>query len=120
MIHNMKLWREAFYKIADGSKTIELRLNDEKRGQINIGDTIVFNCTKNNDVITAKVKALYKFVDFKELYENLPLDKCGYSVDELQTAHYTDMEQYYSKEQIARYGALGIELCDISISSNCT
>ncbi len=113
MTHNMKLWRDAFGNIADGSKTIELRLNDEKRQKINIGDTIVFNCTKNNDIITAKVKALHKFADFKELYEHLPLDKCGYSKEELGTAHYTDMEQYYSKEEIAKYGALGIELCDV-------
>lgn len=120
MIHNMKLWQESFYKIADGSKTIELRLNDEKRQQINIDDTIIFNCTKNNDTITAKVKALHKFTDFKELYECLPLDKCGYSVDELDNAHYNDMYDYYSQEQIQKYGVLGIELIDISFSKNCT
>ena len=120
MKHCMKLWQESFYKIADGSKTIELRLNDEKRQQISIDDNIIFTCTKNNDVITAKVKALHKFTDFKELYENLPLDKCGYSKDELVTAHYTDMYDYYSQEQIEKYGALGIELCDILFSKNCT
>ena len=113
MTHNMKLWQESFYKIADGSKTIELRLNDEKRQQIRIDDTIIFNCTKNNDVITAKVRILHKFVDFKTLYDALPLDKCGYSADDLAFAHYTDMEQYYSKEQIAKYGVLGIELYDV-------
>lgn len=113
MPHNMKLWRDAFYHIADGSKTIELRLNDEKRQQIKVDDIIIFNCSKNKDVITARVKALHKFVDFKELYGCLPLDKCGYTADELKTAHYTDMQQYYSEEQIAKYGALGIELCDI-------
>lgn len=118
MTHNMKLWCDAFYHIANGSKTIELRLNDEKRQQINVGDTIIFSCTKSNDTITAKVKALHKFADFKALYEHLPLEKCGYSKEELLTAHYTDMEQYYSKEQIARYGALGIELCDISFCCN--
>ena len=116
MIHNMKLWGDAFQSIADGSKTIELRLNDEKRQQINIDDTIIFNCTKNNDTITAKVKALHKFANFKALYKCLPLDKCGYSKDELENANYTDMEEYYSKEQIEKYGALGIELCDVSVS----
>ena len=120
MTHNMNLWQESFYKIADGSKTIELRLNDEKRQQINIGDTIIFNCTKNNDIITAKVKALHKFDDFEELYECLPLEKCGYSFDELDNAHYTDMYDYYSQEQIEKYGALGIELYDIAFSQNCT
>ncbi len=115
MIHYMKLWRDAFNHIADGSKTIELRLNDEKRQKILVGDSIVFNCTVSNDTITAKVKELHKFADFKELYENLPLDKCGYSKDELQTAHHSDMEQYYSKEQIKKYGALGIELYEICV-----
>lgn len=118
MTHNMRLWRDAFNHIADGSKTIELRLNDEKRQKINIGDTIIFSCTQSKDIITAKVKALHKFADFKELYEQLPLDKCCYSIDELQTAHFTDMEQYYPKEQIEEYGALGIELCDISVAHN--
>lgn len=116
----MKLWHDAFQSIADGSKTIELRLNDEKRQQIKVDDTIIFNCTKNNDIITAKVKSLHKFADFKELYENLPLDKCGYSKDEIETAHYTDMYDYYNQEQIQKYGALGIELYDISFSQNCT
>lgn len=120
MTHNMNLWQESFYKIADGSKTIELRLNDEKRQKIVVGDTIIFNCTKNKDVIIAKVKALHKFVDFKELYKYLPLDKCGYGDDELATAHYTDMYDYYSQEQIEKYGALGIELYDIAFSQNCT
>lgn len=116
MTHYMKLWRDAFYSIADGSKTIELRLNDEKRQQISVDDTIVFNCIKNKDIITAKVKALHKFADFKALYAVLPLDKCGYTADELKTAHYTDMQQYYSEEQIAKYGALGIELYDIRVN----
>ncbi len=116
MTHNMKLWHDAFYKIANGSKNIELRLNDEKRQKIAIDDTIIFSCTSNNDVITATVKALHKFVDFKELYNHLPLDKCGYEKQELATAHYTDMYAYYSEDQINKYGALGIELCNVSIS----
>jgi len=44
----------------------------------------------------------------------LPLEKCGYTSAELDIAHYTDMEQYYTKEQIEKYGALGIELCNVS------
>lgn len=114
MTHYMNLVPSAFYKIADGSKTIELRLNDEKRQKINMGDTIVFRCTKNGDCITAKVKGLHKFPNFEELYKALPLNLCGYSQSELETAHHTDMEEYYSKEQIEKFGALGIELCDVN------
>ena len=113
MIHYMNLVPSAFKKIANGDKTIELRLNDEKRKRINVGDTVGFNCNENNDIITAKVKQLHKFADFKSLYNALPLDKFGYAESELHTAHHTDMEQYYSTEKIKKYGALGIELCDV-------
>ncbi len=113
MIHYMKLVPLAFSKIADGSKTIELRLNDEKRQKINVNDTIIFNCTTTNGIITALVFRLHKFSDFEELYKTLPLEKCGYTVAELDTAHYTDMEEYYTKGQIEKYGALGIELCNV-------
>lgn len=114
MIHYMNLVSSAFSKIAEGSKTIELRLNDEKRQRINAEDTIVFNCYSTKDIITAQVFGLHKFSDFKELYNALPLEKCGYTVAELDTAHYTDMEKYYTKEQIEKYGALGIELFNVS------
>ena len=114
MIHYMNLVPSAFKKIKDGSKTIELRLNDEKRQQINVGDTIVFRCTSIKGIIGAQVVKLHKFSDFEELYNALPLEKCGYTVAELDTAHYTDMEQYYTKEQIEKYGALGIELFNVS------
>lgn len=114
MIHYMNLVPSAFRKIAEGSKTIELRLNDEKRQRTNVEHTIVFLCSSTKDIITARVSGLHKFSDFEELYKALPLEKCGYTVAELDTAHYTDMEQYYTKEQIKKYGALGIELCDIS------
>ena len=114
MIHYMNLVPSAFSKIADGSKTIELRLNDEKRQRINVEDTVVFNCISTKDIITAQVSVLHKFSDIEELYKSLPLEKCGYCKDELGSAHYTDMEQYYTKEQIKKYGALGIELCNVS------
>ncbi len=114
MTHYMNLVPSAFKKIADGSKTIELRLNDEKRQQINVENTVVFRCSSTKDIITAQVAGLHKFSDFKELYKALPPEKCGYTVAELDTAHYTDMEQYYTKEQIEKYGALGIELFNVS------
>ena len=113
MFQYMNLVPSAFKKIKDGSKTIELRLNDEKRQRINVEDTVVFNCSSTKDIITAQVSGLHKFSDFKELYNALPLEKCGYTVAELDTAHYTDMERYYTKEEIKKYGALGIELFDM-------
>lgn len=102
MTHCMILDPSAFLKIAEGSKTIELRLNDEKRQKINIGDRIEFRCGEINSVIFAEVI----------------LEKCGYSENNLKTAHYTDMEKYYTKEQIKKYGVLGIELQKITAIMN--
>ena len=48
MIYKMKLYSDSFEKIKFGSKTIEMRLNDEKRKAIKIGDFIEF--TNNTTV----------------------------------------------------------------------
>ena len=114
MTHCMNLELSAFLKIANGRKTIELRLNDKKRQKINIGDRIEFRCSEINSVIFAEVIKLHKFLDFEQLYKALPLEKCGYSKNDLKSAHYTDMEKYYIKEQIKKYGVLGIELSKIT------
>ena len=43
MVINMKLSSEPFQKIEEGIKTVELRLLDEKRKGIQIGDYIKFS-----------------------------------------------------------------------------
>ena len=108
MIHNMKLNDIPFEMIRSGAKTIELRLYDEKRRKIKVGDSICFK--SKTDKLTAIVKALHTFHNFEELYAALPLDKCGYTADEIATASPDDMLEYYSKEQIERYGVVGIEI----------
>lgn len=115
MTHYMNLFSSPFSKIAEGRKTIELRLYDEKRRKISVGDTVVFSCDSKNETIYAKVKQLHVFPDFEFLYKALPLTKCGYAENELAMAHYSDMEEYYSKERIQKYGACGIELCEVYV-----
>lgn len=46
MIHKMKLWDESFNKIKNKTKTIEMRLCDEKRSIISVGDIIEFTNTE--------------------------------------------------------------------------
>lgn len=120
MKHYMNLNPEPFEMIRSGKKTIELRLNDEKRKSINVDDTIIFTNTEDSGMqISATVKALHKFRTFAELYENLPLLKCGYTEVDIDNAKPEDMNIYYSKELEVKYGALGIELAvDFSID-NC-
>lgn len=111
MQHKMKLNPSPFDMIKSGEKTIELRLNDEKRRRIKIGDEIEFENTDDSTrLIIARVLNLHRFCSFDELYKTLPLLKCGYTADDVINAHPSDMECYYSQEQQKKYGVVGIEL----------
>ena len=111
MTHYMNLHREPFELIAEGRKTIELRLLDEKRKKISVGDRVVFaDSQAPSAVIECRVIALHLFDSFDELYAALPLDKCGYLPHEMETASPKDMEAYYSPEKQRKYGVVGIEL----------
>ena len=110
MTHKMKLNPDPFEMICSGKKTIELRLNDEKRQKIKVGDMIEFSQTETGEKLTAEVIALHKFDSFAELYQKLPLLKCGYTKADIETAKPEDMDLYYTPEQQAKYGVLGIEI----------
>lgn len=108
MIYNMKLYNAPFEMIKRGEKTIELRLNDDKRRKLLLGDTIIFTNTESGEKLQAEVLELYKFKNFKELYENMDMSKCGYkNGDDISYLH---MNKYYSEEEQSKYGVLGIEI----------
>ena len=109
--HVMNLTPAPMQEIRTGNKTIELRLNDEKRKQISVGDTIKFiNTEDSNDTLRVKVVDLFLFSSFAELYDNLPFLNCGYNEDNINTASPDDMEMYYSREKQNKYGVVGIEI----------
>lgn len=109
MLHYMKLTQEPFYKIKSGMKTIELRLNDEKRQKVNAGDFIEFSLIDNNtEKITVRVTELHHFNSFNELFSVIPKEKIGYSENEPFDASY--MNKFYSEENQEKYGVLGIEV----------
>ena len=110
MIHDMQLVDFAFRAIAKGEKTYELRLNDEKRRQIRVGDRICFSLRNSPHRVTVRVKALLPFEDFHKLYAALPLRQCGYSEEDLPHARPKDMERFYSPEDIRKWGVLAIEI----------
>ena len=108
MLHKMNLHNGPFESIKSGTKTLELRLLDEKRQQIQIGDTIVFTNRTTQEKLAAIVKKLHKFNNFEELFNSFDKVKMGYKPEE--KASYKDMEQYYPIEEQQKYGVLGIEI----------
>ncbi len=108
--HQMKLHAAPFEAIKSGKKTIELRLWDEKRQKIKRGDTVLFTNTENGEQLRATVLHLHRFDSFETLYAVLPLLKCGYTEETISAAQPSDMEQYYSADDIETYGVVEIEI----------
>lgn len=108
MIHYMKLRNKPFMMIKSGKKKIEMRLYDEKRMLINVGDMIEFKNIDSEEIIKTLVVNLYRFNSFKELYDNFDKSLLGYENDD--EASYMDMEEYYSRLEQEKYGVLGIEI----------
>ena len=108
MKHLMKLKPNPFESIKNGIKTIEIRLYDEKRQLLNIGDTIEFTNIETKETLCVEVIGLHRFNNFVELFETFDKVSLGYQKDE--EANPSDMETYYSKEEQSKYGVIGIEI----------
>ena len=108
MKYEMKLDNEPFKAIKNGTKTLELRLNDEKRKLLTVGEYIEFTNRVTNEKLLVEVIDLFKYNSFEELYKHLNKIEMGYSINE--EANPKDMENYYSKEEQEKYGVLGIKI----------
>lgn len=90
---------------------IELRLYDEKRRKVKVGDEIEF--TEISDMhrkIVVVVIGLHKYSTFKELYKSIDLSMLGHASGEITPDNYGDMDTYYSEEEQNEYGVVGIEI----------
>ena len=101
MIHEMKLQPEYFNFILNGTKRIEIRLNDEKRQNIKLGDKIKFLKEPDlNESFEAQVIGLFKDYDISILSDK------SMTKEELISV----LEQFYTKEKQEKYGVLGIRI----------
>ena len=107
MEHLLHLQSEPFRKIASGEKTVELRLFDEKRQKIAVGDTIRF-LSPEGESLCAAVTELVTAPDFAALFEKLPPERCGFAPGERPVPDC--MDAYYSPVEQEKWGALGILL----------
>ncbi len=104
MRHQMRLQQSPFEKIKEGTKTIEIRLNDEKRQLLQVGDEIEFTSLQNPEqTVVTEVIELLPFSNFQELFSQLPPNEYGGGVS-------SDMYKYYTQEDEKRFGVLGIKL----------
>ncbi len=106
--HQMKLQEKYFSMIKSGEKTIELRLFDDKRKNIKIGDIIEFcDITNKNETLLTKVIGLHKAADFSALCAQIDCKLAGFSTpDELCAT----MNKFYPVKEQKLSGVIGIEL----------
>lgn len=110
MEHKMGLYGGPLESIKSGRKTVEVRLYDEKRREIKVGDTIQFTKVPNRDeTLRVEVIGLKQYETFKEMYESIPasdFDAVGDSIDEMVEQTY----QIYSPERERDWGTLAITI----------
>ena len=111
-MHKMNLNNGPFESIKNGTKTIELRLNDEKRKLLRVNDKIEFTNRETGEKLLVEVIKLHHYSSFDELYKHF--DKVSMGYKENEEANPKDMEEYYKKEEQDKYGVLGIEIKKIS------
>lgn len=109
-IHEMKLQEEYFNYIKNGTKRIELRLLDEKRKKIKIGDRIIFTNVNNiEDKIKTNVVALLNYDSFINLINDFNIELLADK--SLSKEHLISvLNEFYSKEEQDKYGVLGIKI----------
>lgn len=108
MNFEMTLSTDSFEAIKNKTKTIEMRLNDEKRSRIQKDDIIVFENKHTKEILRCLVLHKHIYRSFDELYMNYDKLSIGYTQE--QSADPKDMLLYYSQEEIDKYGVMGIEL----------
>ena len=109
-VHEMRLADEPFDMIVSGKKTIEVRLNDEKRREIFAGDIIIFYRKSHiTDMCAVTVVGLRRYDNFLQLFSAEWLADTG-CVDMTAEHAAQSMYKYYSPEQEERDGVLAIEI----------
>lgn len=104
----MNLQPRYFDFIKDGTKRIELRLYDEKRSQIQLGDVIEFSKSET-DKLRAEVIGLLRYGSFQDLFEDFDISilaDASMTKEELLNV----LSEFYTPKKQAQYGVVGIRL----------
>ena len=106
--HEMNLQPKYFDFMKEGTKRIELRLYDEKRSQIQLGDIIEFSKSES-DKLKARVIGLLRYDSFKDLFEDFDISILA-DVSMTKEELLDVLSEFYTPEKQAQYGVVGIRL----------
>ena len=107
--HEMKLLDHPFKEIAAGRKKVEMRLFDEKRQKLRVGDRIEFTNEKTGEKLTVTVVGLHRFCNFLSLANAFTPKELGFK-DETARRIAEIMTGIYSPEETEKNGTLAIRV----------
>ena len=100
---------DVFEVVEKGIKNVEVRVNDEKRRRMKIGDEIIFlKRPLEEESIVAKIVGLKVYSNFNELVKD-------YEIERLYLKEFTKEQfvellgRFYSDEEQEKYGVVAIE-----------
>ena len=110
MLHHMKLQPKYFEYIQNGTKRIELRLNDEKRSLIQLGDEIEFLKEPSlTETMKVKVVGLLRYQTFTDLFKDFDISVLA-SPSMTKEELLSVLQEFYTIEKQKQYGVLGIRI----------
>ena len=100
---------DVFSIVKDGVKDVEVRINDEKRRKLKVGDTLIFlKRPLEDESIKAIVVGLKYYDNFSELVEDYDMKRIyleGYTKEE----YLKEMARFYTDKEQEEYGVVAIE-----------
>ena len=105
---------DIFDVVLNGTKTVEGRVNDEKRRQLKVGDKLIF-LKRPDDV--EKIEAIVEDLVYYDNFRSLIKD---YNIEDVYLPGYTKeyyvelLKRFYTDEEQAKYGVVAIKFKIIS------
>lgn len=107
MRHHMKLSPVPFEQIQSGEKQYEIRLNDEKRQALKVGDEIEFSKMPDlAETLVVRVTGLEYFENFEETFDALKFYYPNWFKRDWAEA----VREYYTREEEEMYGVVAIRI----------
>ncbi len=108
MKYKMGLQKKYFELVNSGEKTVELRLNDDKRKKIKVGDIIEFSKEPERvEHIDTIVDNLFYYKNFDEALNSIDIKSL---TNEDKGKYLKDLEKYYPREKQDKYGVVAIKI----------
>ena len=114
--HQMQLQPRFYDYMRDGTKRIELRLYDEKRQKIALGDIIEFS-KDETDHLEMRVVGLLRYESFAKLFNDFDISilaDSSMTKQELLDA----LSEFYPAEKQNKYGVIGIRVEPVASNEN--